>query len=143
MWKEEWSAAVEKFVADGGTLILSAMTGTPDENNHIICTQAPGRQLAALSGVNVYEFGPLAAPGADGLFAGFREGSIGSHQPSPRPGATSASRICTYTIGNRTFGAAHLYEKLEVDASVETIGKWSNRFLHGSPMLTRRAHGKG
>lgn len=143
MWKEKWSEAVEKFVADGGTLILSAMTGTRDENNHIIRTQAPGAALSKLSGVKVYEFGPLAAPGADGLFAGFREGGIGSHQPSPRPAATSASRIYTYTIGNQTFEAGHLYEKLDVDASVETIGKWSNRFLEGSPMLTRRAHGKG
>ncbi|HWU65333.1 MAG TPA: beta-galactosidase [Ensifer sp.] len=143
MWKEEWSAAVEKFVADGGTLIVSAMTGTRDENNHIIRTQAPGTALSKLTGVRVYEFGPLAAPGADGLFAGFREGGIGSYQPSPRPAASSASRIYTYTIGNRQFEAGHLYEKLEIEADVQAVGTWSNRFLEGTPMLTRRKHGKG
>ena len=143
MWKEEWSAAVEKFVAEGGTLILSGMTGTRDENNHIIRTQAPGPALSKLAGVRVYEFGTLAAPGADGLFAGFREGGIGSYQPSPRPPASSASRKYTYTIGNRQFEAGHLYEKLETEADVQAVGSWSNRFLEGTPMLTRRKHGKG
>lgn len=143
MWKEEWSAAVEKFVAEGGTLIVSAMTGTRDENNHIIRTQAPGTALSKLTGVRVYEFGPLAAPGADGLFAAFREGGIGSYQPSPRPAASSAARTYTYTIGNRQFEAGHLYEKLEVEGDVQAVGTWSNRFLEGSPILTRRQHGKG
>jgi beta-galactosidase len=143
MWKEEWSAAVEKFVASGGTLILSAMTGTRDDNNHIIRTQAPGTALSKLSGVSVYEFGPVSAPGADGLFSGFREGGIGSHQPSPRPPASSASRKYAYTIGNRQLEAGHLYEKLETTADIEIVGRWSDRFLEGTPMLTRRRYGNG
>ncbi|AGB74160.1 MULTISPECIES: beta-galactosidase [Rhizobium] len=143
MWKEEWSTAVERFVADGGTLILSAMTGTRDDNNHIIRTQAPGTALSRLSGVSVYEFGPVSAPGADGLFSGFREGGIGSHQPSPRPPASSASRKYAYTIGNRQLEAGHLYEKLEATADTEIVGRWSDRFLEGMPMLTRRRHGNG
>ncbi|TIN99264.1 MAG: beta-galactosidase, partial [Mesorhizobium sp.] len=57
MWKDEWNEAVETFVRNGGTLILSALSGTRDENNHIIREQAPGKALAALSGVRVAEFG--------------------------------------------------------------------------------------
>jgi beta-galactosidase len=143
MWKSEWNEAVEKFVENGGTLILSAMTGTRDENNHIIRTQAPGTALSRLAGVKVSEFGPLAAPGADGLFTGFREGGIGSYQPSPRPAATSAGRSYTFAIGNQSYTAGHLYERLEIDTGTDILGRWSNRFLEGEPMLTRRPHGKG
>jgi beta-galactosidase len=42
MWKEEWSAAVEKFVAEGGTLILSAMTAPATTT---ITSSAPRRRV--------------------------------------------------------------------------------------------------
>lgn len=35
MWKNEWDANVEAFVRNGGKLVVGAMTGTRDENNHI------------------------------------------------------------------------------------------------------------
>jgi beta-galactosidase len=143
MWKDEWNAAVEAFVENGGTLVLSAMTGTRDENNHVIRTQAPGLALARLAGVRVSEFGPLAAPDAGGLLQGWKEGSMGSYQPANRAPATSATRKYTFTVGNREFAAGHLYERLEPDADTEIIGRWSNRFLDGEALLTRRRHGKG
>jgi beta-galactosidase len=143
MWKDEWNDAVEAFVEKGGTLILSAMTGTRDENNHIIRVQAPGNRLAALAGVRISEFGPLAAPDANGLIQGFREGGMGSYQPANRPAASSASRRYTFTLGNQELTAGHLYERLEPDADTEVLGRWSNRFLEGEAMLTRRRHGKG
>ena len=57
-----------RFVENGGTLVLSALTGTRDENNHIIRELAPGPGLAEMNGVRVIEFGRTAPLGGDGLF---------------------------------------------------------------------------
>ncbi|OLP59618.1 beta-galactosidase [Xaviernesmea oryzae] len=143
MWKDEWNDAVERFVQGGGTLILSAMTGTRTPDNHVLREQAPGSRLAALSGVRVSEFGPLAAPGADGLLQGWRENGPGFYQPAERPATSAARRRYDFAIGNRGFTAGHLYERLDVAEGVEALGRWTSRFLSGEPMLTRRRQGKG
>ncbi len=143
MWKPEWTARVEAFVAAGGTLILSAMTGTRDTDNHVHRVQAPAAGLSELAGVKVYEFGRLAGPGADGLFT-WRDNKVnGGHVSAVVPPATSAGRHYTFTFGNQEFTAAHLYEQLELAPGTEAIGRWSNRFLQGSPVVTRRPHGAG
>lgn len=143
MWKPEWTPRVDAFVAAGGTLILSAMTGTRDSDNHIHRVQAPGAGLAELAGVKVYEFGRLTAPGADGLFKFPMGGVNGAVLPGCVAPAHSASRSYTFTLGNQTFTAAHLYEKLDLLPGTEVLGQWSNRHLAGTPVATRRAHGKG
>ncbi|TIT25357.1 MAG: beta-galactosidase, partial [Mesorhizobium sp.] len=143
MWKQEWNAAVEAFVRSGGTLILSALTGTRDENNHIVREQAPGRDLSALSGVKVAEFGRLVPQGGAGLFPLFRQAATGAHvPPAPLP-ASSAERKYHFTFGNRQFEAAHLYELLEVEPDTEVLGAWSSRFCAGQPAITSRQLGKG
>ncbi|MET3523397.1 beta-galactosidase [Mesorhizobium abyssinicae] len=143
MWKQEWNAAVEAFVRSGGTLILSALTGTRDENNHIVREQAPGRDLSALSGVKVAEFGRLVPQGGAGLFPLFRQAATGAHvPPAPLP-ASSAERKYHFTFGNRQFEAAHLYELLEVEPDTEVLGTWSSRFCAGQPAITSRQLGKG
>ncbi len=143
MWKPEWTPRVDAFVAAGGTLILSAMTGTRDIDNHIHRVQAPAVGLSELAGVKVYEFGRLTGPGADGLFNWRDNKTNGGHVRGDTPPATSAGRNYSFTFGNQEFTAAHLYEKLELAPGTEAIGQWSNRFLAGSPVVTRRAHGKG
>ncbi len=143
MWKPEWTARVDAFVQGGGTLILSAMTGTRDVNNHIHRTLAPAAGLSALAGVRVVEFGRLAGDGADGLFPQWQDGVNGGYKPaSPLP-ASSASRHYEFTFGNRHMRAAHLYEMLELDSGTSALGQWSNRFLAGHPMATTRQHGAG
>jgi beta-galactosidase len=143
MWDPAWTANVDAFVRGGGTLILSAMTGTRDINNHIHRELAPAAGLSQLAGVRVTEFGRLAGIGADGLFAQWKDGVNGGYSPPAPTLATSASRRYEFTLGNRPMVAAHMYEMLELDSDTQTIGQWSNRFLAGSPMATSRAHGAG
>ena len=143
MWKADWTARVAAFVAQGGTLILSALTGTRDANNHISRTQAPGAGLADLAGVKVCEFGRLAGPEATGLFAPWPDGYVGAHRPGSVPDAGSAGRKYRFALGNREFTAGHLYEKLELAPGTEVLGHWTNRWLEGGAAITSRAHGRG
>ena len=143
MWKPEWTPKVAAFVNAGGTLILSAMTGTRDIDNHIHRALAPGAGLAELAGVRVVEFGRVAGPGASGLFPAWPDRTNGAHAPAQVPAATSATRDYRMTIGNREFKAAHLYEMLELAEDTQALGTWSNRFLAGSAAATSRQHGAG
>jgi beta-galactosidase len=139
IWKDEWTANVEAFVRDGGTVIFSARTGSRDNNNHVIRDAAPGKSVAALTGVEVEEFGRLAPLEGDGLFdLGGRVSPIRQKLP-----AESARRRYTLKIGNHQMTAAHMYEQLALADDVATIGSWSNRFLSGQAVLTSRQVGKG
>ncbi|PYE93577.1 beta-galactosidase [Rhizobium sp. PP-F2F-G38] len=142
MWKSEWDANVEAFVRNGGTLVVGAMTGTRDENNHIPRTLAPGPGLSALCGVRVEEFGRVAEPGADGLF-GMPGPEFGLNVPARRLPASSSQRGYRLAIGNAEYDAAHLYELFETDRDVETLGQWSSRFLGGRTAVSRRSVGSG
>lgn len=142
MWKPEWDSNVEAFVKNGGTLVVGAMTGTRDENNHIPTTLAPGKTLSALCGVRVEEFGRIAGPESDGLF-GLRGTEFGFHAPAQRLPSSSASRRYSFNLGNREHEAAHLYELLDVDSDVDVLGRWSNRFASGRAALTSRNVGQG
>ena len=62
--------------------------------------------------------------------------------PTPPP-SSSALRKQHFTLGNRLFETGHLYEKLLPEAGTEVLGTWSDRWLEGQPMATRRAHGEG
>ena len=143
MWKPEWTARVAGFVAQGGTLILSALTATRDIHNHIPMTQAPTMGLAELAGVKVIEFGRLTGPDASGLFPPWPDAYMGAHQPGVTLPAASASRKYRFTLGNQEFTAGHLYEQLELAPGTTALGTWSNRFLQGTPAVTTRAHGTG
>ncbi|WP_082766469.1 beta-galactosidase trimerization domain-containing protein [Paramesorhizobium deserti] len=142
MWKQAWNANVEAFVRNGGTLVVGAMTGTRDENNHIPTDLAPGPGLSKLCGVRVEEFGRVTEPGADGLF-GLHGTEFGLHNPAKRLPSSSASRRYRFTLGNQEHEAAHLYEILVFDDDVEVLGHWSNRFASGRAAVTSRKVGKG
>ncbi len=142
MWKPEWDAGVEAFVRRGGTLVVGAMTGTRDAQNHIPRTLAPGPGLATLCGVRVTEFGRVAPKGASGLFH-WPSAGLGAYVPHDPLPAGSAERRHRFTLGNQAYEAAHLYERLESEPDVEPLGAWSDRFLAGEPAITRRRVGKG
>jgi beta-galactosidase len=139
IWKDEWTARVEAFVRSGGTVIFSARTGTRDPDNHVIRDTAPGRTLSELTGITVEEFGRLAAPDGDRLFA---VTSIPNTPHSEFPTESSRRRY-TLRIGNSEVVASHMYEQLKLAEDVEALGQWSSRFLEGSPAVSLRHHGKG
>ncbi|MDR7030578.1 beta-galactosidase [Rhizobium rosettiformans] len=142
MWKPEWTPKLEAFVEAGGTLIVGAMTGTRDINNHIIREQAPGGALAKLCGVKVVEFGRLTAKNGDGLFQRMTP-QAGLYDNPNRPAPSSAERIYALDFAGRRLEVEHLYEQIETEPDVEILARWSNRFLEGEPAVTRRKVGKG
>ena len=141
IWNDGWTERLEEFARNGGTVIIGARTGTRDGNNHVIRETAPGSSLSKLTGVRVEDFGRLAAPGANGLFATMTR-SGGLVIPPDRP-AESSRRIRRFTFGNREFEAGYFYENLAIDADVDALGIWSNRYAEGTPVVTSRAVGKG
>ncbi|MGK7296849.1 MAG: beta-galactosidase [Candidatus Wenzhouxiangella sp. M2_3B_020] len=141
IWKPEWTASVRHWVEAGGTLILGARTGSRDANNHVIRAAAPGKDLAALAGVTVEEFGRLTPEDADGLAVapdGERYMTGGHGSP-----AVSFARRYRFTFAGCDFRAAHLYESLRCFDGAEPIGLWSSGFLTGQTAITRRRVGAG
>ena len=141
MWNDAWTAHIETFAQNGGTVVLSARTGQRDHNNHVIRDAAPGRSLSALAGVTVEEFGPLAPVDRDGLFESFTlYGGTASRKRHP---AESARRRYTLKLGNHDVVAGHVYELLDPAEGTKTIATWSNRFATGRASITARAVGRG
>jgi beta-galactosidase len=141
IWKDEWTERIRAFADAGGTVILSARTGTRDQHNHIIRTAAPGPSLAALAGVTVEEFGRLAPLDGDGLFA--PTGRYGASAQRGRLPAESARRRYTLKVGNREVTAAHMYELLELAVGTAAKATWGNRFAEGRAAIAHRQVGKG
>ncbi|QQA41417.1 beta-galactosidase [Pelagovum pacificum] len=141
IWREEWTAKLEAWVRAGGTLILSARTGSRDINNHVIHDPAPGKPLTALAGVTVEEFGRLTPPDADGLFA--LGGMYDTNGKRVVKQTESSRRKYRFRLGNQEFTAAHMYEHLSLSDGAEPAGEWSNRWLEGQPVISRRAVGEG
>ena len=142
MWDNTWTPKLRAFVEAGGTVIVGAMTGTRDRNNHIIREQAPGAQLAELTGVKVEEFGRVVAAGGQGLFQR-NAPDAGMYVPPQVLPSSSSERSYKMQIGNREATAEHLYETIEIADDVKVLGSWSDRSLAGKPMLTERKVGQG
>lgn len=140
IWNDKWTDRIRAFAENGGTVVLSARTGSRDENNHIIKQAAPGVSLSALTGIKVQEFGRLAPLEESGLFAngGLRGDIVRKQFP-----AESAARHYKFKIGNHEVTAAHMYELLELNDGTEARGVWSNRFADGTPAISVRKVGKG
>lgn len=142
MWDNAWTPKLRAFVEAGGTVIVGAMTGTRDRNNHIIREQAPGAQLSELTGVKVEEFGRVVAAGGQGLFQR-NAPDAGMYVPPQVLPSSSSERSYKMQIGNREATAEHLYETIEIADDVKILGSWSDRSLAGKPMLTERKIGQG
>ena len=141
IWPDAWTAQVEAFVENGGTLIIGARTGSRDENNQVIRTAAPGPSLSALAGVKVEEFGRLAGPQASTL--GGRSSRLVDDSSSVSKLPESSRRRYTLKIGNREVVAGHLYELLAPFDDTQVIGQWSNRFADGQAAITLRTVAEG
>ncbi len=114
-----WVPALDRFVADGGTLLLGARTGCKDRQNNVVAETLPG-VLRGLVGATVEEYGR-------------------QNRPDRRP---LALRIA----GDDTDTPTTLwYEQLAPDAAAgtEVAAAWTTRHLAGTPAITRRAHGSG
>lgn len=141
IWEDKWTAQIEKFAEDGGTVILGARIGSRTIDNQVIRETSPGHSLTALSGVKVEEFGRIAGNDAPGLFSHSPLfGSSGKNIPQE---TESHRRKYTMRIGNETFEAAHVYEDLSLAPDTKVLGEWSNRFLDGRPSIASRKVGKG
>lgn len=141
VWDDAWTRNVEDWVRAGGTLVLSARTGSRDADNHVIRDPAPGLALTALAGVRVEEFGRLTPPDGDGIFP--HSGMYASNGLRQVKATESSRRKYRFTFGNSEYTAAHMYEHLSLSDGAEPIGTWSNRFLEGQPAISARSLGKG
>lgn len=141
IWKPEWTEQVRAFAENGGTVILSARTGSRDEHNHIHRVAAPAAGLSALSGVEVQEFGRIAPVDKEGLFP--LSDKYGGQPIRTRHPAESSRRRYNFTFGNQDFTAGHMYEVMQLANDVDVVGQWSNRFVEGEAAVTSRTVGKG
>jgi beta-galactosidase len=117
IWQDGWSDRIRRFADAGGTVILSARTGSRDADNHVIREAAPGGTLTELAGLSVREFGRLTGPGEDGLFAS------GERAPRQRFPAESARRQHTVRIGNREVTAAYMYEIIDLAPGTDALAR--------------------
>ncbi len=126
LFKPEWVAILEKYVRDGGVLVIGARTATKNFDNNVIAQTPPGC-LAELAGARVVEYSKI-------------------NRPDERP--------VTITIGESSVPAQLWYEVLEPATDAEVIGRLSDRFaaaggeavpgsLTGKPVITSKKLGKG
>ncbi|SPJ32821.1 beta-galactosidase [Kushneria phyllosphaerae] len=141
MWKDEWSERLEQFARAGGTVIIGARTGSRNTDNHVIRVPAPGETLTALTGVQVEEFGPLAAPDQEALM-GRAPTPHGEFTTTARPTEASQRRY-RFEFKGQELTAGHCYEILDPSSDVDVLARWSNRFLEGRAAITRRQVGAG
>jgi beta-galactosidase len=113
--KPEWIPVFEQFVADGGTLVIGARTGTKTIDNTIVNQTFPGL-LAALTGITVAEYGRQNENDGRALFFQMNSGEV------------SQSSIW--------------YEVLKLN-NAEPLALWDNRHVAGEPAISQRNYGKG
>lgn len=127
LFKPEWVPILEKYVRDGGVLVIGARTATKDFDNNVVAQTPPGC-LVELAGVQVVEYSKV-------------------NRPEERP--------MKITLGDSSVQAPSWYELLSPAKDTEIIGKWEDRFgppaegkpVYGSstgqPAITSRKVGKG
>ncbi len=114
-----WVPALEKFVHEGGTLVVGARTACRDLRSNVVPDTLPGC-LRGLVGASVEEYGR-------------------QNKPERRPLALRIDGVDTDTP------TTLWYEQLVPDAAAgtEVVARWTTRHLAGSPAITRRALGRG
>lgn len=139
VWHSDWTDRLQRFVEQGGTLVVGARTATRDRNNHALESAVPGG-LTDLCGVEVVETGRLPAAGAGSTLSApvfqVEDGASGRK-------SASAQRSYNLEINGASVRAALGYELLQPKPGVKVIGQWSSRFLDGAAAITRRDLGRG
>jgi len=128
LFRPEWVSGLEKYVREGGVLVIGARTATKNFDNNIVPETPPGC-LAELAGVKVVEYGKI-------------------NRPEERPKSIA--------VGESSFPAQLWYEVLEPSEDAEVVGRWIDRFgsagagekssaagLTGRPAITIRKVDKG
>ena len=111
----DWVVPLERYVADGGTLVIGARSGTRDWTNRAVTDTFPGL-LRTLAGVRVEEYGIRNTPEERPLELDFADASI---------------------------PAGVWYEQLLPDADTEVVARWRGRHLTDEAAITCRRHGAG
>ena len=112
-----WVSALERYVADGGTLVIGARTASKDLRSNVVPDTLPGA-LRGLVGATVEEYGRQNRPALRPLALRFD----GADPDTP---------------------TTLWYEQLAPDAGTEVLARWTTRHLAGSAAITRRALGRG
>ncbi|MGG5174867.1 beta-galactosidase [Pseudarthrobacter sp. J1763] len=119
---EAGRANLEKFVASGGTLVVSYFSGIVDENDHIIMDPINGGgypgAFAKLLGVSIEEFFPL------------REGAGVALKGSG-------------SLASAALGDGVYWSELGAVTDAEVLATFDAGATAGSPAITRRAPGTG
>lgn len=128
LFKREWVPKLERYIRDGGVLVIGARTATKDFDNNVVPETPPGC-LADTTGVRVVEYGRI-------------------NRPEERP--------MSITVGESSVRAPLWYEILEPTPDAEVIGRWRDRFgeaassegtlvatLAGRAAIINRKLGKG
>lgn len=114
-----WVPGLEKFVSEGGTLVVGARSACRDLRSNVVPDTLPGC-LRSLVGASVEEYGK-------------------QNRPDRRP---LALRFAGADADTPT---TLWYEQLapDAEAGTEIVATWTTRHLAGTPAITRRALGKG
>jgi len=114
-----WVPALERFVSEGGTLVIGARCGCRDLRGNVVPDTLPGA-LRGLVGASVQEYGR-------------------QNRPDLRPLAMRLSGTSDDTP------TSLWYEQLAPDAGsgAEVVARWTTRHLAGSAAITRRPLGRG
>lgn len=114
-----WVPALERFVSEGGTLVIGARTACRDLRSNVVPDTPPGA-LRGLTGITVEEYGRQNRPDLRPLSLRL-------------PGAVEDTPTSLW------------YEQLAPDAGsgAEIVARWTTRHLAGSAAITRRPLGRG
>ena len=115
IFDKAWVEGLEKYVKDGGVLVIGARSGTRDMNNHVTSATSPG-VLQKLAGIKVDEYGK-------------------QNQPVKKP--------MKIVFNGKAVFTDYWYEKLLLDESVQTVGHWAGAHLDGEPAVACHKLGKG
>ncbi|HZQ94960.1 MAG TPA: beta-galactosidase [Candidatus Sulfotelmatobacter sp.] len=123
-------SSLQKFVSNGGILILTARSGFKNPDN--LATQVPPGPLHGLAKVWVRDFVQLSPPERTGL-----EGDPAAYQPSPENAIQSAS-----TDWTGEYCASGWLDILEADGA-QTLFRFQRDYYADKPAVTLADHGKG
>lgn len=112
-----WVPLLERYVANGGTLVIGARSGSRDLRSNVVSDTFPG-VLRKLTGCSVEEYG--------------------------RQNRSDLRPLKVRIEGGENDVLTSLwYEQLEADVGTEVVARWTTRHLAGTPAITRRVLGRG
>lgn len=114
-----WVPLLEKYVAEGGTLVIGARTASRNLEGNVVAETLPG-VIRGLIGASVEEYGR-------------------QNRPDLRPLSLRMEGLDNDTT------TTLWYEQLlpDIGTGTEVVARWTTRHLAGSPAITRRRIGRG